>query len=121
MSTVGSAMGQTPTASPSPPNYENTCDGAQAYFDDLHEVSRVRNELDLSMAEENAFYLAYFQNSNPPPILEEWVDASAALFGAFTDFTSYTDFTALLDAIYDAEEELEDVCEDYPFTESFWG
>jgi hypothetical protein len=72
--TVGSVVGQTPVASPAAvmwPIYENTRDGAQAYFDDLHEVSRVRNELELSFVEENAFYLAYFQDSNPPPILEE--------------------------------------------------
>jgi hypothetical protein len=104
------------------PSCENSCDGAQAYFDDLWEVTRAHPELDASVNDAIDFFLAYFQNSNPPPILEEWVDAQAALWGVLSDdYSPHTDYQAILDAIDDAEDKLEDECGDYPFSENFWG
>jgi hypothetical protein len=98
--------------------YEHTCDGAQAYFDDLWEVTNAYVERDTTFREDFEFFLQYFRASNPPPIVEEWTDAHIALWAALSDFEADTSH---LDAIDTAEEDLEDACEGYGFTEDFWG
>jgi hypothetical protein len=106
-------------------SYENACDGAQAYFDDLHEATTAFAEHDPgpSWSENLTFFLEYFRASNPPPILEEWTDANITFWAALSDYDAEsTDLLyEHLDAIHAAEEELEDACEDYEFTEDFWG
>ena len=99
-------------------SYENTCDGAQAYFDDLWDATDAHVELATPMFPDGIeFYIAYFRSSNPPPIVEEWADASLAFWVAMSDFDADQSH---LEAIHAAEEDLEDACEDYPFTEN-WG
>ena len=126
MATAGSASGQTPMASPSSVaqrSYENTCAGAQAYFDDLWAVTNAYNERETTVWEDIEFFLAYFRASNPPPILEEWTDANIAIWALLTDvdFESAHLLQEYNDAKDAAEEELEDICDGYEFTERFWG
>jgi hypothetical protein len=124
MSIIGPAGGQTPVATGLPVeqrSYENTCDGAQAYFDDLWDATNVYVERDTTLMEDIDYFLAYFRASNPPPIVEEWRDAQVSFWAAMSDFDIYTDSTSLLDAIDHAEEELEDLCGDHDFVEEFWG
>jgi hypothetical protein len=115
---------QTPMAKATPAafaerSYENTCDGAQAYFDDLHEATRAHDELATPMFPDGIeFYLAYYRSSNPPPIVEEWTDANISFWAALSDFAADT---SDLDPIHAAEKELEDLCEDHEFVEDFWG
>jgi hypothetical protein len=122
MSIIGPAGGQTPVATGLPVeerSYENTCDGAQAYFDDFWERILTYDELDASFSDDMEFYLATYRNSNPPPIVEEWRDAQVSFWAALSDFDMYTDSRSLLDAIDHAEEELEDLCGDHDFTDGF--
>ena len=114
MTTTGSASGQTPMATAvavEERSYENTCDGAQAYFDDWHEAAAAHEERNTTWSENIEFILEYFRASNPPPIVEEWTDVNIAIWAALSDFDLDTDFSPLLDAKEDAEEELEDMCE----------
>jgi len=122
--TVVSASGQTPAATPDAAgerSYENTCDGAQAWFDDLHDGTDAYVESGTSFSDDIEFFLDYFRNSNPPPILEAWTDAQVVLWANFSDFDGETDYMSMLEAIEDAEEDLEDLCEDHDFVEDFWG
>lgn len=104
-------------------SYENTCDGAQAYFDDLHKATIAFAEHDSSWSENLTFFLEYFRASNPPPILEEWTDANISFWAALSDYDAEsTDLLyEHLDAKDAAEDELEDACEGYEFTVDFWG
>jgi hypothetical protein len=92
-------------------SYENTCDGAQAYFNDWHEAADVYGADGGTRSEVWKFPLAYFRASNPPPIVEEWTEANIVFWAAMSDFDLYMDWMPLLDAIDDASEELEDACE----------
>lgn len=119
---MGSAAGQTPVATPAAArSYENTCDGAQAWFDDLHEATDGDDDPGTPIAEMAVSFLDYFRNSNPPPILAAWIDAEVTFWANISDFDPEMDYMSLLDAIEDAEEDLADLCEDHDFTENFWG
>ncbi|MDQ3539255.1 MAG: hypothetical protein M3440_01075 [Chloroflexota bacterium] len=115
VTTTNSASRQTPKATAGAVeerSYENTCDGAQAYFDDWHEATDAYFERDRTWSETWEFSLAYYRASNPPPIVGEWTDANIAFWAALSDhFYLDPDPLSHGDAIHDAEEELEDVCE----------
>jgi hypothetical protein len=101
-------------------SYENTCDGAQAYVNDLDEATNAHFARRETWTGTWEFFLEYYRASNPPPILEEWTDANIAVWAAASDIAASPHFYfKSREAIDEAEEELEDACEDYQFTEQF--
>jgi hypothetical protein len=103
-------------------SYENTCDGAQPYVDDLDKATTAHVERTGTWAGMWEFYLAYYRATNPPPILEEWTDAQIGFWAALTDLAASPFLPSeRLEAVNAAEEELKDTCEGYDFIERFGG